>query len=77
MPSVRVRSFFTFKDKLRKMLLSGLVYKYKCGDCNAAYYGKTKCHFKVRICEHLRITHWKKTTSYVAATLHPMKTFLF
>ena len=47
MPSVRVRSFFTFKDKLRKMLLSGLVYKYKCGDCNAAYYGKTKCHFKV------------------------------
>ena len=37
------------------MLLSGLVYKYKCDDCNATYYGKTKRHFKVRICEHLGI----------------------
>ena len=37
---VRVKSFFTFKDKLPKMLLSGLVYKYKCGGCNATYYGK-------------------------------------
>ena len=26
--SVRVKSFFTFKEKLPKMLLSGLVYKY-------------------------------------------------
>ena len=39
------------------MLLSGLVYQYKCGDCNAIYYGKTKHHFKVRICEHLDISH--------------------
>ena len=39
------------------MLLSGLAYKYKCGGCNAAYYGKNKRHFKVRICEHLRISH--------------------
>ena len=54
---VRVKSFFTFKDKLPKMLLSGLVYQYKCGGCNATYYGKTKRHFKVRICEHLGISH--------------------
>ena len=27
----RVKSFFTIKDKLTKMLLSGIVYKYKCG----------------------------------------------
>ena len=39
------------------MLFSGLVYKYKCGGCNATYYGKTKRHFKVRICEHLDISH--------------------
>ena len=37
---VRVKSFFTFKDKLPKMLLSGLVYKYKFGGCNATYYSK-------------------------------------
>ena len=54
---VRVKSFFTFKDKLPKMLLSGLVYQYKCGGCNATYYGKTKRHFKVQICEHLGISH--------------------
>ena len=54
---VRVKTFFTFKDKLPKMLLSGLVYKYKCDGCNATYYGKTKRHFKVQICEHLGISH--------------------
>ena len=36
-PLVRVKSFFTLKDQLPKMLLSGLVYKYKCGGCNATY----------------------------------------
>ena len=46
---VRVKSFFAFKDKLPKMLLSGPVYKYKRGGCNSTYYGKTKRHFKVRI----------------------------
>ena len=39
------------------MLISGLVYKCKCGGCNAAYYEKTKGHFKVRICEHLGFSH--------------------
>ena len=27
------------------------------GGCNATYYGKTKRHFKVNICEHLGIPH--------------------
>ena len=54
---VRVKSSFIFKDKLPKMLLSGLAYQYKCGGCNATYYGKTKRHFKVQICEHLGISH--------------------
>ena len=54
---VRVKSIFTFKDKFPKMLFSGLVYQYKCGGCSATYYGKTKRHFKVRICEHLGISH--------------------
>ena len=39
------------------MLFSGLAYKYKCCGSNATYYGKTKRHFKVRICEHLSISH--------------------
>ena len=57
MSTVRVKSFFTFKGKLPKMLLSGIVYQNKCGGCNATYYGKTKRHFKVRICEHSGISH--------------------
>ena len=39
------------------MLLSELANQYKCGGCSATYYGKTKCHFKLRICEHLGISH--------------------
>ena len=39
------------------MLLSGLLYKCKYVGCNATYYGKTKRNFKVRICEHLGISH--------------------
>ena len=59
---VRVKGFSIFKNKLPKMLLSGLVNKHKCGSCNGAYYGKTKSHLKVRFCEHLGISHltWKK-----------------
>ena len=55
---VRVKSFFTFKDKLPKMSLSRLVYMYKCGGCSATYYGKTKHQFKVRIWEHSGISHF-------------------
>ena len=29
-----------------------IAYKFKRGGCNATYYGKTKRHFKVRMCEH-------------------------
>ena len=54
---VRAKSNFNFKDKLPSMLLSGLVYTFKCGGYNATCYGKTKRHFKFRICEHLGISH--------------------
>ena len=57
MSPVRIKTFFIFKDKLLKMLRSGLVYKYKCGGCNATYYGDTKHHFKVWIWEHLGTSH--------------------
>ena len=37
-------------------LRSDIVYKCKCGGCNATYYGKTKRHFKVRMCERLGVS---------------------
>ena len=49
-------NFFTFKDKISVFLCSGIVYKFKCGGCNTTYYGKTKHHFKVRMCEHLGVS---------------------
>ena len=49
-------NFFIFKDKIPVFLHSGIVYKFKCGGCNATYYGKTKRHFKVRMCEHLGVS---------------------
>ena len=84
-------TFFTFKDKLPKMLLSRLAYKYKCGGCNAYILWKDQNHFKVRIYESLGISHFTgkklkmdnnkllviQDTSYVTTSLHPLKTFLF
>ena len=52
----KISNFFTFKDKILSVLHSRIVYKFQCGSCNATYYGKTKRHFKVRMCEHLRIS---------------------
>ena len=54
---VSMKIFFISKNKLPKMLHSRFFYKYKCGGCNATYYGKTKDHFNVRICKHLSISH--------------------
>ena len=52
----KISNFFTFKDKIPSSLRSGIVYKFQCGHGNATYYGKSKRHFKVRICEHLGIS---------------------
>ena len=52
----KVSNFFTFKDKIPLFLRSGIVCKFQCASCNATYYGKTKRHFKVRMCEHLGIS---------------------
>ena len=30
--------------------------KFQRGSCNATYYGKTKHHFKARMCQHFRIS---------------------
>ena len=50
----KLTKLFTFKDKIPIFLCS--VYKFKCGGCSATYYGKTKRHFKVRMCEHLEVS---------------------
>ena len=52
----KISNFFAFKHRIPSFLRSSIVYKFQCGGCNATYYGKTKRHFKVRICEHFGIS---------------------
>ena len=52
----KISYFFIFKDKIPSFLRSGFIYKFHCGSCNAIYYGKTKRHLKVRMCEHFGIS---------------------
>ena len=33
-----------------------LWYKFQCSSWNAIYYSKTKCHFKVRVSEHMGVS---------------------
>ena len=54
--SIRMSNVFNFKDNICKELKSGVVYRFECGSCNAAYYGKTKRHLKVRVSEHMDVS---------------------
>ena len=49
-------NFCTFKDKIPTFFRSGIVYKFKCCGCNATYFGRTKRHFKVRMCERFGVS---------------------
>ena len=64
--SNRLGNYFNFKDKIPTSLISGVVYRYKCGRCNSAYIGKTKRYWEKRLSEHLSIS---------ALTGKPLKCF--
>ena len=38
------------------MVLSKIIYKYLCGQCNSSYVGETRRHFISWICEHKGIS---------------------
>ena len=50
-------SLFRFMYFIPKELQSRLVYKFSCGNCNVACYGKTERHHNVRSSEHIGISH--------------------
>ena len=57
LPHCNFRIAFQSKCKLIKyeihvFLCSGIDCIFKCSGCNTTYYGKTKHHFKFRMCEH-------------------------
>ena len=54
--SNRLSSWFAFKDKIPKSLVSGVIYKYTCAACNCSYIGSTKRYWEKRLEEHLHIS---------------------
>ena len=74
--STRLSSCFTFKDKIPKSLMSGVIYKYTCAGCNSCYIGSTKRFWEKRLEEHLHIsalTGEKLSSMQVYAPLQHVK----
>ena len=53
----RLDTLFHFKDSLEKKIRSGIIYRYRCSNCNVTYYGKTFSHFYTRAAEHMGISN--------------------
>ena len=53
---------FRSKDRIRKELLSGVVYKFQCELCNEFYYDEWVRHRNVRIGEHIGISPLARKT---------------
>lgn len=51
-----IGSFFSYKDKVPKLVCSNVVYKYSCAQCSATYIGESSRHLKTRICEHRNLS---------------------
>jgi hypothetical protein len=49
----RIGSYFSLKDSFRREMLSNVVYKFRCANCNVCYIGKTTKRHVDRACEHL------------------------
>ena len=54
--SKRLSSCFTFKDRLPKSLMSGVIYKFTCSGCNLRYIGSTKRFWETRLEEHTHLS---------------------
>ena len=52
----RLSSCFPFKDRLPKSLMSGVIYKYTCAECNLSYIGCSKRFWEKRLEEHLHVS---------------------
>ena len=52
----RLSNSFRYKDPIPKDLISGVVYKFKCGLCNESYYGESIRHLHIRSGEHIGVS---------------------
>ena len=54
--SLRMKNYFNFKDKIKRVLRSLLVYNFNCNSRNAEYIGKTKRRYRMRISKHIGVS---------------------
>ena len=52
----RLSSFFPFKDRFPKSLMSGVIYQFTCAKCNLSYVGCTKRFWETRLQEHTHVS---------------------
>ena len=52
----RMSSYFSYKDMFPKSLISGVIYKYTCANCNVSYIGCTCRYWEKRLEEHTQIS---------------------
>ena len=50
--SLKLSTFFSYKDKLTKGMLSSVIYKYSCVHCTSEYIGSTSRLLNIRVAEH-------------------------
>ena len=68
--SFKVKKYFSYKDPIPNDLKSFLVYQFTCVSCSSSYIGKTCCHFKTKIEEHIK----KDDKSQIFKHLHSTAT---
>ena len=66
--SFKIKNYISYKDSIPNDLKSFLAYKFTCASCSSSCIGKTCCHFKNRIEEHIK----KDNKSHIlkTSTLH-------
>ena len=69
----RLSSYFPFKDKFPKSLLSGVIYKFTCAKCNLSYVGCTKRYWEKRLEEHTHVSALTGKPLHGAQVFAPMQ----
>ena len=65
----RLSSFFPFKDKFLKSLMSGVIYQ--CAKCNLSYVGCTKRFWETHLQEHTHVSELTENL-YMACRSSPL-----
>ena len=50
--TLKIKTFFSFKDPIPTALKSFVVYEFTCAGCNSHYIGETSRHFSTQIKDH-------------------------